>query len=123
MKAQVTEETFKDQVAEADSNVLLEVYAPWCGHCQHFGPVYREAGEMAIKAGIKGGVAVRRMDGYQNKIPAEYAERFPVKGFPTIFLHKKDSKEAAVVYSGERHEASDLLGWVKESIEGKGGDQ
>lgn len=114
---QITEENFKDMVATSDNNVVLEVYAPWCGHCQHFAPVFREAGELLLAGNIKGGITVARMDGYQNKIPEQYNDMFPIKGFPTIFLHLHGSKTPPLVYSGQRHEADDLFKWVKETIE------
>ncbi|PHJ14645.1 protein disulfide-isomerase-like, partial [Cystoisospora suis] len=30
----VVRDTFEDMVLKSDKDVLLEVYAPWCGHCK-----------------------------------------------------------------------------------------
>jgi protein disulfide-isomerase-like protein len=113
---QITQENFEDMVATSQNNVLLEVYAPWCGHCQHFAPIYSKAGQLLINGKIKGDITVARMDGYQNKIPEQYQQMFPIKGFPTIFLHLKGSKEQPLVYDGQRHEAEALYNWVENHV-------
>jgi len=51
---QTTEESFPTDVVEVPGHVLLEVYAPWCGHCQHFAGTFREIAT-ALRAGGGGG--------------------------------------------------------------------
>lgn len=38
----VTASTF-DEIVFSGKNVLIEFYAPWCGHCKKLAPAYEEA--------------------------------------------------------------------------------
>ena len=41
----VVGETFDEIVNDPTKDVLIEFYAPWCGHCKNLEPIYRELGE------------------------------------------------------------------------------
>ncbi|NXD25526.1 PDIA3 isomerase, partial [Spelaeornis formosus] len=45
----VVAENFDDIVNEEDKDVLIEFYAPWCGHCKNLEPKYKELGEKLSK--------------------------------------------------------------------------
>jgi protein disulfide-isomerase A3 len=41
----VVGENFDEEVLNNDDDVLIEFYAPWCGHCKNLVPIYDELGE------------------------------------------------------------------------------
>lgn len=41
----VVAENFESIVNDEDKDVLIEFYAPWCGHCKSLEPKYKELGE------------------------------------------------------------------------------
>ena len=57
--------------------MLVEFYAPWCGHCKKLTPIYEElADKMADEE-----VEIVKMDATANDVPPQYN----VRGFPTLF--------------------------------------
>jgi len=43
----VTGKTFDEIVMDKSKDVLIEFYAPWCGHCKALEPKWTELGEKA----------------------------------------------------------------------------
>jgi len=70
--------TFEAICKDPKKDVLLEVYAPWCGHCKQLEPTYRKLGKRFEKVDS---VVIAKMDGTQNEHP-----EVRVEGFPTILF-------------------------------------
>lgn len=100
----VTGNTFQELVVDNDNDVLLEVYAPWCGHCKSLAPTYEALGEAAIAKGNKK-LVIAKMDGTTNEIDFPGVQ---VRGFPTILFFPAGKKTAAVDFDGSR----DVAGFV-----------
>jgi len=99
----LTESTFDDFVAE-NERVLVEFYAPWCGHCKNLAPEYKKAADMLAEAGSETKLA--DVDATEAK---KLASRFSVQGFPTMkyFVNGKASD-----YGGGRT-ADTIVSWLK----------
>ncbi len=88
----VVGDSFEDMVLNSGKYVLLEAYAPWCGHCKKLAPIYTD---LAEKLAGEDNIVIAKMDATVNEHPS-----MPVKGFPTLKLFKPDGKPVA--YSGDR---------------------
>ncbi|XP_028083907.1 protein disulfide isomerase-like 1-4 [Camellia sinensis] len=101
----------KDVVVLKDSNfsdfiaknryVMVEFYAPWCGHCQALAPEYA-----AAATELKSEVVLAKVDATEE---SELAQKYEIQGFPTVYffidgVHKD--------YSGQRTKDA-IVSWVK----------
>ncbi|XP_035226510.1 protein disulfide-isomerase-like isoform X1 [Stegodyphus dumicola] len=84
---------FDEVVFDKTKNVLVEFYAPWCGHCKQLAPIYDELGE---KYKDQADIVIAKMDATANEL-----EHTKINSFPTIKLYKKDTNEV-VDFNGER---------------------
>jgi len=90
-----------DKVAKDQAkNVLVEFYAPWCGHCKQLAPVWDKLGE---KYKDHADIVIAKIDSTANEL-----EDVKVQSFPTIKYFPANSNKV-VDYSGERT----LDGFVK----------
>ncbi|KAL3145268.1 hypothetical protein ABBQ32_001008 [Trebouxia sp. C0010 RCD-2024] len=101
----VTAKTF-DEIVFSGKDVLIEFYAPWCGHCKSLAPTYEKVGEAFADNKT---VTVAKMDATANDVPSD---KFSVSGFPTImFVSGKDGSVSS--YEGSR-EQDDLIKFIND---------
>lgn len=83
-----------DSVAlNPEKDVLVEFYAPWCGHCKQLVPIYDKLGEHFKD---DENVVIAKMDATANEL-----EHTKVTSFPTIKLYAKGDNKI-IEYNGPR---------------------
>ncbi|XP_026147792.1 protein disulfide-isomerase A4 [Mastacembelus armatus] len=90
----VVGKTFDEIVMDTQKDVLIEFYAPWCGHCKKLEPDY-----LALGKKYKGekNLVIAKMDSTANDVPNE---SYKVEGFPTIYFAPSNSKQSPVKFEG-----------------------
>uniref|UniRef100_A0A7N0V2A6 Protein disulfide-isomerase n=1 Tax=Kalanchoe fedtschenkoi TaxID=63787 RepID=A0A7N0V2A6_KALFE len=80
----VVGDNFDEIVLDESKDVLLEIYAPWCGHCQSLEPTYKK-----LAKHLKGvdSIVIAKMDGTTNEHPRAKSD-----GFPTILFFPAGNK-------------------------------
>lgn len=86
-------DSFKQEVMKHDGVVIVEFYAPWCGHCKSLAPEYEKAADH-----LKGVVKVVAIDATKHE---SLAQKYQIKGFPTVKIFGADKKNPTD-YQGER---------------------
>ncbi|XP_030455068.1 protein disulfide-isomerase [Syzygium oleosum] len=90
----VVAESLQEVVLNSDKNVLLEFYAPWCGHCKKLAPILDE---VALSYESDAKVLIAKFDATANDVPSD---TFDVKGYPTLYFRSASGK--VVPYDGDR---------------------
>lgn len=104
----VVAKNYQELVIDNDKDVLLEFYAPWCGHCKALAPKYEELGELYSGDAFSKLVTVAKVDATLNDVPDE------IQGFPTIKLFPAGKKDSPIDYSGSRT-VEDLVKFIEEN--------
>eukprot|EP01063_Lacrimia_lanifica_P026493 TRINITY_DN357_c0_g1_i3.p2 TRINITY_DN357_c0_g1~~TRINITY_DN357_c0_g1_i3.p2 ORF type:complete len:501 (+),score=298.38 TRINITY_DN357_c0_g1_i3:68-1570(+) len=103
----VSGNTFDKYVMDPTKDVMIEFYAPWCGHCKRFSPIYDELAE-TLKD--EKNILIAKIDNTANE---NTYKNYKVGSFPTIKWATSKDKLNPVLYEGAR-EVEDIVAWIKE---------
>ncbi|WZZ40748.1 hypothetical protein YC2023_037007 [Brassica napus] len=104
----LTPDNFDEIVLDQNKDVLVEFYAPWCGHCKSLAPVYEKVATVFKQ---EEGVVIANLDADAHK---SLGEKYGVSGFPTLKFFPKDNK-AGQDYEGGR-DLDDFVGFINEKV-------
>ncbi|XP_076456870.1 protein disulfide-isomerase A6 homolog [Babylonia areolata] len=105
---ELTDSNFEEEVLEHEGMVMVEFYAPWCGHCKNLAPQWAQAATE-----LKGKVKLCALDATVHTV---MSNRYGVRGFPTIKVFPAGKKDGeADEYDGGRT-ANDIVNWAMERV-------
>ncbi len=85
----LTNDNFDSVIKDAQTPVLVDFWAEWCGPCKAIAPVLEE---LSVEYEGRLTIAKLNVDDYQ-----EATEKFNIRGIPTLILFKKGEPEATKV--------------------------
>uniref|UniRef100_A0A8D2HQQ1 protein disulfide-isomerase n=1 Tax=Urocitellus parryii TaxID=9999 RepID=A0A8D2HQQ1_UROPR len=90
--------------------LLVEFFAPWCGHCKALAPEYSKAAALLAAESVTATLA--KVDGPAEQ---ELTEEFGVTGYPTLKFFRDGNRTHPEEYTGPR-EAKGIVEWLKRRV-------
>jgi thioredoxin 1 len=98
---EVTDQTFQDDVIKADVPVLVDFGAAWCPPCRMLAPTIK-----ALAEKYRDAVRVCEVNIDDN---SSTAQRYGIKGIPTLILFKNGREEERLVGAASKETISRLI--------------
>lgn len=99
-------DNFNEVVLDSSKDVLVEFYAPWCGHCKNLAPIYEK---VATAFKLEEDVVIANLDADKYR---DLAEKYGISGFPTLKVFPKGNKDGED-YDGGR-DVDDFVSFINE---------
>jgi len=107
-------DNFNSVVLDPTKNVLVEFYAPWCGHCKKLAPIWDKLASVFKNDNKE--IVIANLDADKYK---DLGSKYGVSGFPTLKFFPKNKKEG-VAYS-EGRELTDFVKFINKEVGTKRG--
>lgn len=78
--SEVTDQTFEEKVLKADTPVMVDFWAPWCGPCRMVAPIVDELSEE-----YDGKVTFVKLNTDENP---EVSAKYQIRSIPTLLVFK-----------------------------------
>lgn len=99
---------WEDIVMDAEKDVLVKYYAPWCGHCKALAPTWDA---LATDVHDIKDLVIAKFDATANEVAG-----LDIRGYPTLKYYPKGENKVAVDYNAGR-EIDDFKQWLSENSE------
>lgn len=103
--SKTTDNSFSNDVLQADKPVLVDFWAEWCGPCKAIGPALEEIAEAK-----SGNLSIVKLNIDENPLTPQ---KYNVRGIPTLLLFKNGEVVAEKVGALPK---SQLESWIDQSI-------
>ena len=97
----VTDDTFEQEVTQAEGTVLVDYWADWCGPCKMIAPILNEVADE-----YAGKVRIAKINIDENPMtPPKYG----IRGIPTLLLFKGGTVESQKVGAVSKGQLTEFL--------------
>ena len=105
----ISDDSFSDEVLNADGPVLIDYWAEWCGPCKMIAPILDELAEE-----YSGRLKIAKLNIDDNP---ETPPKYGIRGIPTLMLFKDGNVEATKVGAVSK---SQLAAFIDSNVEAAG---
>jgi len=86
---EVKNDNFDKEVMENEGPVIVDFWAPWCGPCQSFKPIFE-----AVSKDYEGKLKFAKLDTQDNP---ETAQKFGIRSIPCLIVFNKGQEVERIV--------------------------